>query len=152
MRSLLWWSRDTFLGAFLGAIFMALLCPLLANTLETFAEVMRGEPPPHWDWLLPAVAGLVSGAVAGAYLGARRAARRVLEKGGVAALPELIRCLLESENAQLRLTAMESLANLGPAARPALPALRIAQRDANEQVREAASQVLTHIERLSGTK
>ncbi len=149
-RTLLWWSPETILGACLGGAAMALLCPVLANTLETFAEVMRGEPPPPWDWTAPALAGLVCGAIAGAYLGARRAARRVLQQGGVAALPELIRCLLESENEQLRLTALESLAELGPAARPALPALRIARRDASEQVREAAAQVLAHIERLSG--
>jgi hypothetical protein len=146
MRSLLWWSREAVVGALVLALVMAIVCPIGAWAIETFSVVSRGKPPPPVETLGPTIVGFVSGAAIGAYIGAKVATHRFLKRRGPAALPDLISTILESKNETVRITAIEVLAELGPVARPAIPALRIALRDESEQVREVVAHALAQIE------
>jgi HEAT repeat protein len=70
---------------------------------------------------------------------------RALAKIGAPAVPELKKALT-AERAGIRYLAAQALAQIGPAARAALPALKAASRDAQPFVARAATAALARIE------
>lgn len=69
-----------------------------------------------------------------------------LGKPAAPAIPELIRVLKEDVVADVRLAAIEELANFGPDAKAALGALMIASRDGKPAIREAAQDAVKKIQ------
>ncbi len=72
------------------------------------------------------------------------AARWVLAKIGPPAVPALIP-LLKSDSRKVRVTAIDALAEIGPAAREALPALQELQSESDRNIRSSASMAIAKI-------
>jgi len=67
-------------------------------------------------------------------------------KSAVKTIPDLIDILRRDEVADVRLAAIEELANFGPEARAALDVLKVASKDGRAAIREAAQAALKKIE------